>query len=251
MQKIKISAVSYLNAAPFIYGLRNSEIRDEIDLSLDIPAVCAQKTIDKLVDIGLVPVAVIPKLEEAHILGDYCIGASGKVGSVMLYSEAPLQDIGSVLLDYQSRTSVMLAKILAKKHWKISPEWKKAGPGFENDIQGSTAAVVIGDRTFALEGKYKYSWDLAEEWKLLTGLPFVFACWVANTLLPGTFIEKFNRAIAEGIRQRPILIKELEKRGDYNTNVENYLNNSISYAFDEDKKKALQLFLSYMDEASA
>ncbi|MBA3972463.1 MAG: menaquinone biosynthesis protein, partial [Bacteroidetes bacterium] len=177
MQKIKISVVSYLNSKPFIYGLKHSSLMDQIDLELDIPAVCAQKLKERKVDIGLVPIAILPELTEKYIISDYCIGAVGKVASVMLYSDVPLEEIKFVLLDYQSRTSVALVKVLAKKFWKIKPEWINAGVDYENKISGSMAAVIIGDRTFGLNDKYRYAYDLAEEWQKFTGLPFVFACW--------------------------------------------------------------------------
>ena len=108
MNKIKISAVSYLNSKPFIYGLHHSNLFNEIELSQDIPSVCAQKFIDEKVDIGLIPITVIPKLKEYYIISDYCIGAVGKVSSVMLYSDVPLNAIKNILLDYQSLTSVTL-----------------------------------------------------------------------------------------------------------------------------------------------
>src|ERR1039458_6553628 len=105
IDKIKISVVSYLNSKPFIYGLQHSTFLNEIDLQLDIPSVCAQKLIDGQVDIGLIPVAALPQLKDPYIITDYCIGAEGKVASVMLYSNVPLHEITAILLDYQSKTS--------------------------------------------------------------------------------------------------------------------------------------------------
>ena len=250
MEKIKISVVSYLNSKPFIYGIQHSEVINKIDLQLDIPAVCAQKLIDGTVDVGLIPVAVIPLLKEAHIISDHCIGAVGKVASVMLYSDVPLNEIKTVLLDYQSRTSVTLVKVLAQNFWNIHPEWIKAEANYENSISGTTAAVIIGDRTFGLEGKYKYVYDLAEEWQKFTQLPFVFACWVANKKLPDTFLSSFNEALQAGLDSRPQLIAEITAGKKYNTDIDTYLNKSISYDLSDAKKQALQLFLSYLEKLS-
>jgi chorismate dehydratase len=246
MQKVKVSVVSYLNSKPFIYGLENDRIIDEIDLQLDIPAICAQKLTDGTVDLGLIPVAEIPKLKKSYIISDYCIGAEGKVASVMLYSEVPLKEIRNVLLDHQSRTSVTLVRVLAKHFWKIDPEWNKAEENYESNISGTTAAVIIGDRTFGLEGKYKHTYDLAEEWQKFTGLPFVFACWVANKELPEAFIRSFNNALRSGLEKRPELIKQIKESNIYPTDVETYLMKSISYELGPDKKKGLELFLSYL-----
>ncbi len=245
MQKIKISVVSYLNSKPFIAGLQEAVISSKIDLQLDIPSVCAQKLMDGEVDLGLIPVAVLPKLKEKYIISDYCIGAVGKVASVMLYSDVPLQEIKSVLLDYQSRTSITLAKILAQKFWKINPNWVSADENYETKISGTTAAVIIGDRTFGLENRYKFSFDLAEEWQKFTGLPFVFACWVANKSLPIEFVAEFNTALKNGLNMRTELAKELQKGDKYSTNIDAYLNQNIHYHFDAAKKQGLELFLSY------
>jgi chorismate dehydratase len=244
--KVKVSVVSYLNSKPFLYGIEHSDILNDIDLQLDIPSVCAQKLMEGKVDIGLVPVAVIPKLKESYIISDYCIGAVGKVSSVMLYSQVPLSSIKSILLDYQSRTSVMLVRVLAQEFWKISPEWIPASADFENTIQNNTAAVIIGDRTFGLENKYAYVYDLSQEWEKFTGLPFVFACWVSNKKLPETFVADFNKVLKFGIDHRSELIEELNRRSSYDTDIEKYLTRSISYAYDNPKKRALALFLDYI-----
>lgn len=245
MQKIKISVVSYLNSKPFIAGLTHSDLINKIDLQLDIPSVCAQKLIDGKVDLGLIPVAILPQLKEKHIISDYCIGAVGKVASVMLYSEVPLEKITQVLLDYQSRTSVSLVKVLAKNFWKINPQWISAKENFESEIKETTAAVIIGDRTFGLENKYKFSYDLAEEWQKFTSLPFVFACWVANRQLSDDFLTEFNKALKTGLNNRSELIMELQKSNKYPTNIETYLNQNIDYDYDSAKKQGLELFLSY------
>lgn len=246
--KIKISVVSYLNSKPFIYGLSHSKLVNKIDLQLDIPSVCAQKLIDEKIDIGLIPVAVLPQLNEKYIISDYCIGAEGKVSSVMLYSKVPLQEINTILLDYQSKTSVQLVKVLADNFWKIKPQWTPAQAEYENKIHGNTAAIIIGDRTFNMEDKYPYSYDLAEEWQKFTQLPFVFACWVANKKISDNFISEFNQALKYGIDNCSSLIAELTEQKNYPIDIEVYLKHTIKYEYDSLKKQALNLFLSYISK---
>ena len=248
LEPVRVSIVSYLNSKPFLYGLEYFKLQNSIQLSLDMPADCAKKLIDNKTDIGLVPIAIIPQLKEHYIVSDYCIGAKGRVGSVMLYSDVPLNEIKTVLLDYQSKTSVTLVKILAKHLWKINPVWENATENFETTIAGTTAAVIIGDRTFTMDKKYVYTYDLSEEWEKLTGLPFVFACWVANKKLPDVFLNEFNEALKYGLDNRSILIAELTKKSNYLTNIDTYLNQQIKYDFDSEKKKAMNLFLEYMKE---
>ncbi|MCX6291179.1 MAG: menaquinone biosynthesis protein [Bacteroidetes bacterium] len=247
MEKIKISCVSYLNSKPFIYGLTESEIKNEIDLQLDIPSVCAEKLEGNRVDIGLVPVAILPELEEYHIISNYCIGADGEVKSVLLLSDVPLAEIKNILLDHQSRTSVMLVRVLAEKFWKISPNWKDAEEKFEDQIHGTTAGVVIGDRTFTLSSQFNYCYDLSAEWKKFTRLPFVFACWVANKKLSEDFIARLNDSLGMGLQHISEVIRQCEKEFPF-FDMEDYFTKRISYVLDEDKKKSLQLFLKYMTE---
>jgi chorismate dehydratase len=99
-----------------------------------------------------------------------------------------------------------------------------------------------------LENKYKYVYDLAEEWQKFTGLPFVFACWTANKQLPQRFIEEFNAALKDGLGKLNELIPMLEKEGQYATDIDHYLRKSISYDYDAAKKQALELFLSYLSK---
>lgn len=237
---IRISCVSYLNSQPFIHGLKNSSIINEIDLSLDIPSVCAQKLLHGTIDIGLVPVPIIPELKESHIISDYCIGADGKVETVLLLSDVPLEKIENIFLDYQSRTSVLLVKVLAERYWKISPDWIDAENNFEKKISNTTAGLVIGDRTFTLKDNFKYVYDLAEEWKKFTSLPFVFACWVSNKKIPGDFISRFNAALESGLKNIPLVASQYASNG---FSALDYLAKKVSFNLDAGKKEAMKLFL--------
>lgn len=248
--KVKFSIVSYLNTLPFLYGIEHSPgLKDSMEMELDIPSVCAQKLKDGTVDAGLVPVALLPQLPEYHIIADYCIGAVGSVKSVLLFSNVPLEQIETIMLDYQSRTSVTLVQVLAKEHWKISPRFEAATEGFENHIEGTTAAVVIGDRTFAMLDKYKYTYDLAAEWQQLTGLPFVFAVWASNKPVSQQFIDEFNQALAYGLEHKAEAAKTGATRGVQGITEEGileYYQKYISYNFDTDKKVGLHKFLRYL-----
>ena len=102
MNKIKVSAVSYTNTKPFVYGLTHSDVIDQIDLSLDIPSDCARKLIDDEADIGLVPVAALLNIPNYQIISDYCIGATGAVNSVFIFSNLPIGEIKTIRLDSYS-----------------------------------------------------------------------------------------------------------------------------------------------------
>ncbi len=244
MKKIRISAVSYTNTKPFLYGIQNTEIIDQIDLSLDNPSDCAQKLIDDKVDIGLIPVAATLNLPEWHIVSDYCIGAVGAVNSVFLFSNCDIREAKTVQLDPQSRTSNNLARVLLKNLWKIEPQLVTNAADYAQSTEPNTAFVQIGDRTFGKKAQYKFVYDLSEEWQKLTGLPFTFAAWIANKPIPQEFITGFNAAMRYGLDHRAELLQELPTRLDFD--LEDYLMHKLDFELTDDKKKALYLFLDYI-----
>src|SRR5437764_370935 len=112
----------------------------QIELITDYPSKIAQQLLDSEIDVGLIPVAVIPKMKEYHFVSDFGIGADGNVASVCLFSEAEINKIEKVLLDYQSKTSVALCKLLFKNHWKKDVLFEDAKGDFEKEIKNNTAA---------------------------------------------------------------------------------------------------------------
>ncbi len=246
--KVKISIVNYTNTLPFKWALKHSTLFHQIDLQEDIPSICAQKLKFNQVDLALVPVALLPELDLYFIESDYCIGAVGKVDSVKLYSAVALNQIKTITLDYQSKSSITLTKVLAKFFWNLNVNFLDAKPGFENEILNTNAAVVIGDRTFAINGQYNYEYDLAEEWQKFTGLPFVFAAWVSTNKLSSEFINTFNQVLKHGVDNTLIAIEENEAITPNLTKseIKNYLTQRISYTLDAEKKKGLTLFLEYV-----
>ena len=240
MNKIKISAVAYTNTKPFIYGIERSNLLNQIDLSLDIPSDCATKLINNQVDIGLIPVAAIPFVPNGNIIADYCIGSVGAVNSVFIFADVPAAKIKTVKLDLQSRTSNNLAKVLFKFHFKVDVQ-------FTTDQHAQTDAIVlIGDRTFARKQDFAYAYDMGEEWMKFTGLPFVYAAWVANKEIPTTFIADFNKALQFGLNHRNELLKSLTKPAHFD--LEDYLLNKLDFDLTADKRQALDLFLEYIEQ---
>ncbi len=206
----------------------------------DYPSNIARALQNGEIDLGLVPVAIIPSLKEYHIISDYCISCDGEVASVGLYAEKPVEEITEVLLDYQSRTSVQLAQILLREYWKVSPRIIPAHTDFRTCIKGNTAGVVIGDRALEQRKTSAFVYDLGTAWKQFTGLPFVFAAWISNKELPADFIQEFNEANAIGLNALPEVLKDLNN--DL-IDLEEYYSKNIEYNFTENKRLALDLFL--------
>jgi chorismate dehydratase len=247
LNKIKVGIVNYLNTKPLIYGIQQSPVAENLLLIEDYPANVAKMLKEGSIDVGLVPVAVIPHLQEYHIITDYCIGCTGAVASVAIFSEVPIEKIEKVLLDYQSRTSVALAKVLLRKYWQIEPELidtpGSAGTDYRGAIKGTTAGVVIGDRALEQRKVSPYIYDLGEAWIDFTGLPFVFASWVSNKPLPADFIAAFNEANKKGLEN----INNVVAGIPYNVfDLHKYYTEHISYELSVAKRKGLDKFLSFL-----
>lgn len=246
MNPYRVSVVNYLNSAPFVEGLTGSADLP-VSLSLDNPSESARKLIHGEADISLAPVAILKSLPEAHIISDYCIGTTGEVATVKIFSDLPIEETDRILLDYQSRTSFQLVKILCRQYWKITPDLIPAYSGFQKDIVGTTAGLVIGDRAIRLLGHYKYEYDLGEAWVRMTGLPFVFAAWISAVEVDPEWQRSFNMALKNGLDSMDKVIQKYSHMENQWFSVDRYFLENISYNLDEQKRKAMQLFLSLTD----
>tara|TARA_B100001287_G_C22685524_1_gene533278 strand:- start:1374 stop:2117 length:744 start_codon:yes stop_codon:yes gene_type:complete len=245
---IKVSVISYLNSLPFVYGIKTSKLSEQIDVSLNIPSKSANLLIDNKIDLALAPVAVIPFLKNPKLHTNYCIGSNGPVDTVCIYSDVPMNSISSIELDYQSRTSIELLIILLRDYWRVNPKLIYSDIGFEQNISGNKAGLVIGDRAFDLNKKYKYIYDLSLSWKKMTGLPFVFAAWISNKELPENFISELEMALKKGVNNiSDSLVYAQKKYNEQSINFD-YLNKKISYFFDRNKRTALDLFLQKIEK---
>ena len=215
-------------------------MKDEIDLIMSYPSKIATMLIDNEIDVGLVPVTIIPELREHYIIADYCIGCDGEVGSVCLFSDARLSKIDKVLLDYESKTSIELLKILIKEYWQIDPVLEFTSKDYRNEISNLTAGLVIGDRALEQRKISRFIFDLGLEWKKFTGLPFIFAAWVSNKKLDASFIKSFNKANLLGLQN---IDKVVEKNASNLFDLKLYYNNYINYELNDSKKKVMYNFL--------
>lgn len=231
-----------------LYGIRRSGLMDKIELVEDYPAHIAGMLLNDEIDVGLVPVAIIPQLKESYIVTDHCIGADAEVASVAIFSEVPMEQITKVLLDYQSRTSVNLAKVLLKEYWKKDVVLEDAREDFRSHIKGTTAGVVIGDRALEQRTQSAYIYDLGLAWKKHTGLPFVFVAWVANKPLGEDFEDAFNRANGYGLHHIDEVVADIDCNW---YDMKTYYTKNISYRLDAEKRKGLALFLEKIQQSAS
>ena len=216
-------------------------MKESVELKIDFPSRIASMLLQDEIDVGLVPVAIIPEMKEHHIISDYCISCDGEVASVCLFSEVPLHEIKKILLDYQSRTSVELLKIIIKEYWKLNVELEPSQGNYQSKISGTTAALIIGDRALQQRKISTYIYDLGLEWKKFTGLPFVFAAWISNKKLDDDFIKSFNYVNEYGLEKVENVAEENETEI---FSIKDYYTRYISFTMSEEKKKALSFFIN-------
>lgn len=248
MDPLKISAVSYLNTIPFVYGIRNSGFLDNFHLDLAVPCMCTHNLKTGKSDIALVPVGSFPLIKGIQFAANFCIGAVSPVKTVLLLSHRPLSAIQNIHLDWDSNTSVRLVKLLADKFWNIHPEWTSLKSGEAERSNGIESVVAIGDKTFELVKRFEHVYDLAEEWIKFTSLPFVFAAWVSTKKIPAGVLENFNKALEYGISHKAETIEFFKDSIPQGIDATKYLSENISFDFDTQKKKGLDLFLSMLRE---
>ncbi len=219
-----------------IHDIVNNE---HIEIVTSHPAKIAEMLLEDEIDIGLVPLAILPKLKEAYIITKYGIGSTGNVATVCLFSQVPLEQIEYIYLDYQSRTSVNLVQILAKNFWNIDVQFLPAMQGYESKINGTTAGVIIGDRVFDLQMQYLYKYDLSEAWFNFTKKSFVFARWIANKKLSDDQIEKFEQMLTDNLATFYTTIEYLSLP----IHKQQYLSKLIQYKLNEAHESGMKFFL--------
>jgi chorismate dehydratase len=186
---MRIAASTYLNSAPLVHSFTAGMQRQRVIFLGDTaPSRCAQMLAAGLCEIALIPVIEYLRIPNLRIIPNVAVASKHRVGSVILAARRPLETVSRVALDGASRTSQSLVKILLARRYHQQPSYCERTPdvaaGCANMFEGTDAALLIGDPTFDLKAKAAAMgltiYDLAEEWRALTGLPFVFAVWAVR-----------------------------------------------------------------------
>lgn len=239
--RTKVVMVNYLNSKPFEFGMAEISNNNPYDVIAAHPAECARLFIEGKADIGLIPVGALSDISHYRIISDYCIGCDGEVRTVCIMSQKPLEDCRTLMTDSHSRTSVLLSRILLKNYWKLNMPLLPGDIG-HFDMDSPDAILLIGDKVFEHEKKFRYIYDLGTIWKDLTGLPFVFAVWIAHNYVPKETDSVINDALKKGLDQLDFII---HKESSENLDLYYYFKHNIQYHLDEQKQKALNLFMTY------
>lgn len=176
----RVGAVSYLNTKPLIEGLAET-LGDRGTLELDLPSRLADRLKRAQLDVALIPSVEFFGKPDWFILSDACIGCRGPVWSVRALFRKPPHQVRSLALDVGSRTSAAMLRVLLAESYGIQPTLEPFAIDAPVESTLADCVLVIGDRAMRQQwdGVVEH-WDLGEQWVRRTGLPFVFAMWIAN-----------------------------------------------------------------------
>jgi chorismate dehydratase len=233
---LRFSVVDFLNARPLIWGLLQDP-PPGVEVSRDVPSVCADKLASGEADVGLIPSIEYQRIPELRAVAGLGIAAASEVRSVLLVSEVSRLRIRSVGLDPASRTSAVLTRLILKRRYGIEPEYRETRTGAD-------AELVIGDPALKTRLNGRVVLDLAAEWRAFSGHPFVFAFWAAR---PGVDAAEVGRIVREsyaaGRRDFPRLVgRESAASGLSEAVVEDYLRHSLHYELDAGDLEGLELY---------
>ncbi len=260
MRRLRISAISYLNTAPLMWDFENGQIGQHFEISYTLPSACARALAAGDADIGIIPAAAYTQISGLQILPDVAIASRRAVRSILLVSKVPVQEIRTVALDTSSMTSVALTKILFAKWLGGARIYTAMEPVIEMMLEKCDAGLVIGDPALQIDRTRYQTLDLAEEWILRTGKPFVFAFWAVRSEALREADPSLDLAAAfrdsrdHGLEPASLALIEREwapKLKLSESDVHEYLTENIDYRLDSDCLEGLRLFYRYGAEIGA
>ena len=205
---IRIGAVACLNARPLVFSL--AKIAPWVELVIDLPSRLADALGAGRLDVAMIPSIEYARHGEYTVISDACIACDGPVRSVKLYSRVPVERLQTLALDEGSRTSAALVRILLKERFGVWPETRPLPIGDSPDDVPADALLLIGDRgMLPTNGAFAFEWDLGQEWAQWTGLPLVFAMWIAR---PGVDLSGVGEALAAARDDGLLRLEEIARQ---------------------------------------
>jgi chorismate dehydratase len=239
----RIGAVRYLNAKPLTHALPQTAPWAEV--VFDFPSRLADRLAAGDLDVAMIPSIEWLRRPEYRLVSDACIACQGPVLSVKLYGRVSVGEIRTLALDEGSRTSAVLTQILLREQFGVRPEIQPLPLGADISEVAADAVLLIGDRGMApVNGKFEFVWDLGKRWTAWSGLPFVFALWIAR---PDIELEKLSAALAEardeGLRRlEEIARRESPKLAISEAECLTYLRDHLHFHFGPREQAGLQRF---------
>ncbi|MDA1162465.1 MAG: menaquinone biosynthesis protein [Planctomycetota bacterium] len=240
---VRIGAVSYLNSKPLIEDLSN--LLPEASVSLDYPSRLADQLAAGDLDVALIPSIEYMLRSDYEIISDACVATRGPVLSVKLYSRVDPGAIRTLALDEGSRTSAALARVMLLDRYGVEPDRQPLPIEMSVQHTNADAVLLIGDRAMhAPAEEFHTVWDLGAEWTTWTGLPFVFAMWVARRGVATTHVEQM---LSESRNRGVASIPEIARREAATLNIsvesaERYLIDNLYFRLTSAERNGLRLF---------
>jgi len=213
--KNRIGVVNYVNALPLARGLARDAAAGEIDLRRLSPAAVADGLAAGTIDVGLVPSIELTRIPGLEVVSGCAIAATQEVRSVLLVSRVPIPEIRRVALDENSRTSAVLVRILLAERYGLTVDAVPAVPDVRSMLAEADAALLIGDPALRVERQRFVVLDLAAEWLLLTGLPFVFAVWAARMPASPGLAARLDASLAAGLEELDSIVAEASRTSGF------------------------------------
>jgi chorismate dehydratase len=240
-----VSAVSYLNTWPLVWGFLHGPQKGRFNFRFDLPVHCAEALRDGKADIGLLPCAELDRLG-LDFLPELGIACDGPVRSILLVSRCPVEEIRTLSVDSSSRTSVALARIILAERYGCRPNISAHTPVLDEMLAENDAALVIGDPALHLDPAllpYR-TLDLGAEWVAWSGLPMVFAVWAGRKQFLTPDVASAFCASYEWGRQHPDEMVELaaSERGFPRELARAYFTRHIVYELSAKHLDGLELF---------
>jgi chorismate dehydratase len=273
MGKLRISIVEFLNTAPLVWGFTDGPLVGKYDLSFAVPSQCAEDLRAGRADVGIIPSIEYQRMENVVALPGMAIAAKNEVRSLLVISKVPIEQARSVALDTNSRSTVALARILSRRHWNIAPEFIDMAPDADEMLARADAAVVIGDpalrlrlKVDALEAKAPgteaccccdgedehpvkgietlFVYDVAQQWREMTGLASVLAIWVARRgVITPEMVADFQASRDYGVAHINDIAEGAALKLDLPPReLERYLTENIDYSLDQENLSGLRLY---------
>ncbi len=257
MSRLRISAISFLNTAPLMWDFDHGDAGKDFQIEYTLPSACAAALAAGEADIGIIPAFTYAEIPGLVILPNIAIAAKDYVRSILLVSKKPIEDVRTVATDTSSRTSVALTQVLFTQFFGGSRELTPHPPDLPEMLKAHDAALLIGDAALQVPANCGYLlYDLAHEWRRLTGKPFVFAFWAvrfdALERAPKLDLTRiFQRSRNHGCEPEnlAVIAREWSSRlGLSEAAIISYLTENIDYYLDRENHSGLNLFLRYSQE---
>lgn len=264
----RIAAIRFLNPAPLMWDFEhpplNTALSGRYHLDWMLPSECAERLATGAAEIGLVPIAALATNPELRILPGCTIASKGNVRSLLLVRRAhqPLKELSSVAADTASRTTITYARLMFHKWGNAHVPFVPMAADLDAMLVHADAAIIIGDPALlALEeranreertGEKLVYHDLAAEWRVLTGLPFVSAVWAAtvSNAVIDRVAEDFIRSRDHGLAHIDALVDEWSARIPVPAEtIRTYLSTNIHYTLDDECIEGMRGFFRTAAEA--